>query len=115
MTKTPLQLLQPLRLLQPHLVLQCPLTAIRHPCLLHLAVQSHLRLLDWGYLPPDLSHPGAQAASLSNLIGLLLITYARHRDVQRYLAPLLTQPSLFQRSPSLQLSLLWSLILDPIL
>ena len=114
MTKTPLQLLQPLRLLQPHLVLQCPLTAIRHPCLLHLAVQSHLRLLDWGYLPPDLSHPGAQAASLSRLIGLLLITSSRHRDVQRYLAPLLTQPSHSRHSQSCHHSHLWSRTLVPI-
>ncbi len=83
MTKTPLSLplLQHLPLLQPHLVLQCPWTAIRHPCLIHLAVQFHLRHLDWGYPPPDLSHPGAQAASRSHLIGLLLTTYARHRDV----------------------------------
>ena len=96
MTKTQLQLLQ---LLQPHLELQCPSTATRHPCLPHLAVQSRLRLLDWvSHL--DLSHPGAQAALPSLLIGSLLITSAHHRAVQRYLAPLLTQPFHFRHSQS---------------
>ena len=113
MTKTPLQLLQSLQLLQPHLELQCPSTAIKLPCLHHLTVRSHLRLLDWGYLPLDLSHPGAPAASHSRLIGLLLITSARHRDVQRYPAPLHTQLSLSRHSPSCRHSLLWSLTLDP--
>ena len=113
MTKTPLQLRQSLQLLQPHLERQCPSTAIRLPCLHHLTVRSHLRLLDWGYLPLDLSHPGAPAASHSRLIGLLLITSARHSDAQHCPAPLHTQLSHSRHSPSCRHSLLWSLTLDP--
>ena len=99
---------------QRHLVLLCHSIATQHPHLLHLGLPSQQRHRDWNFRP-DQSHLGAQAEFPSLLLGSQPIICGLHRAVPHSLGLLLTQPSLFQRSPSLPRSLLWSLTLDPIL
>ena len=97
---------------QRHFALLCHTIATQHPHLLHLVPPSQQRHQDWNFRP-DPSHLGAQAELPILPPGSQLITCGLHKAVPCYLGLLLTQPSLFQHSPLLQLSLLWSLTLDP--
>ena len=98
---------------QRHCALLCRSIATQHLRLLPLVPPSQQRHPDWPF-PPDQNRLGDRAALLNLLLDSQQTTCVHHRAAPLSLDLLPTQPSPFQRSPSLQHSLLWFLTLDPI-